>query len=423
MTSVGVIGQSHLGFVTAAAIASRGFAVVGFDTDSGLIENLQHGKSQIDEPGLVDLLKQVKPNLVFSDTPSDLRKCSVIFAALDVVTDDKGQSNTESLESLIKVAMAHINDDAVLVIMSQVSPGFTRLINFDVRRLFYQVETLIFGQAVERATRPERFIVGCANPFTVLPTAYQSVLNSFGCPILPMRYESAELAKIAINVLLVASVTTANTLAEICEHIGADWMEIVPALRLDKRIGNASYIQPGLGIAGGNLERDLATVLKLSNEHSTESSVVRAFLANSLHRRDWVRSVIDAEPVLMLDEACVAVLGLAYKENTNSTKNSQAVEFLFGWSPRLARVHDPLVRFPLIPGVVQCASASEAMNGADAVVIMTPWDEYRRIEPTQIAKNLRGRIVLDPYRVLNSEQVTKAGLRYYTLGMSMRDAK
>src|SRR5262249_61279085 len=129
---------------------------------------------------------------------------------------------------------------------------------------YYQGKTLVFGQAVERALKPERPIVGCAEPAAPLEARFRTVLSAFGCPILPMRYESAELAKISINCCLVASVTVANTLAQVCEKIGADWGEIAPALKLDRRIGAYAYLAPGLGIAGGNLERDLATVQRLS---------------------------------------------------------------------------------------------------------------------------------------------------------------
>jgi len=117
--------------------------------------------------------------------------------------------------------------------------------------LFYQVETLIFGQAVERALAPERVIVGCRDPKAALPEPYSTYLKAFDCPILPMRYESAELSKISINVCLVASIGATNMMAELCEGIGADWSEIVPALRLDRRIGRHAYLAPGLGIAGG----------------------------------------------------------------------------------------------------------------------------------------------------------------------------
>lgn len=145
---------------------------------------------------------------------------------------------------------------------------------------------------------------------------------AFGCPILPMSYESAELAKISINCCLVGMISVANTLAEVCERIGADWHEIVPALRLDKRIGPYAYISPGLGIAGGNLERDLATVCRLAEEHGTDAEVVRAWIHNSRYRKDWVLRVLHSNVLNYCPQPRIAVLGLAYKENTHSIKNS-----------------------------------------------------------------------------------------------------
>src|SRR5205807_2432451 len=146
-------------------------------------------------------------------------------------------------------------------------PGFCRALSARLEprlHLLYLVETLVFGNAVSRAIHPERFMVGCADPGQPLPAPLREYLEAFACPILPMRFESAELCKIAINCFLVSSVTTSNTLAEICENTGADWYEIAPALRLDKRIGLHAYLSPGLGIAGGNLERHLVTVLRLA---------------------------------------------------------------------------------------------------------------------------------------------------------------
>ncbi len=206
---------------------------------------------------------------------------------MDVSTDDYGLSDLEPINEMINLMDALLRSATVMVILSQVPPGFTRALLSPGRLLHYQVETLIFGRAVERACFPERYIVGCADPGEPLPPALAHFLGSFGCPILPMRYESAELAKISINMCLVASVSVANTLAEICERIGADWAEIVPALRLDRRIGQYAYLSPGLGISGGNLERDLATVLRVADQHTTDGGVVSAFVANSRHRKDW----------------------------------------------------------------------------------------------------------------------------------------
>jgi len=259
--------------------------------------------------------------------------------------------------------------------------------------------------------KSSRFILGCDDPAAALPAAYGAFLAAFGCPILPMRYESAELAKIAINCCLVSSISVANTLAELCEGIGADWSEIVPALKLDKRIGAHAYLEPGLGIAGGNLERDLATVIRFADERGTDASVVRAWLANSRHRRDWAATRIRKLLLEKEPKAVVAVWGLAYKENTHSTKNSPSLATIAQLGEAKLRLHDPVVKLDK-----SLETALEAARGADALMILTPWPQYREIECADIANAMRGRAVLDPYRVLDAAKAKAAGLQVHTLG-------
>jgi len=243
-------------------------------------------------------------------------------------------------------------------------------------------------------------------------------LGSFGCPILPMRLESAELAKIAINVCLVASVSVANTLAELCEGIGADWGEIAPALRLDRRIGPAAYLAPGLGIAGGNLERDLATVIRLSEATGSDAGVVRAFVANSRHRRDWVLRTLHEQVLAHRRRPVLAILGLAYKENTASVKNSPSLALLAHLPDDVAlRVHDPVVPAALAGRpAVGAETALDVCDGADALVVMTPWPVFRTLDPADIAARLAGRTVIDPYGVLDPAAAERAGLRCFRLG-------
>jgi UDPglucose 6-dehydrogenase len=267
---------------------------------------------------------------------------------------------------------------------------------------------------------PERIILGCANPYAAAPAALEEFLSAFACPILKMRYESAELAKIAINCCLVSSVSVANTLAELCERIGANWSEIVPALKLDKRIGQHAYLAPGLGIAGGNLERDLATVCGFADMHGTDAGVVRAWIANSRHRGDWTLRALHAAVLSKMEDPVIAVLGLAYKQDTRSTKNSPSLALLAHLAPFRVRVFDPVVPASTVSHGRCHAATSEldACEGADALAIMTPWAQFGNLDLTQIAGRLRGRLVLDPYAVLRPEACRAAGLEYHTLGMS-----
>lgn len=417
-TTVGFAGLTHLGLVSAAATAAKGFKVVGFDPDRSCVEAIAVGRLPILEPGLDDLCHMHKARLIFSHEVGALAACDVVYISTDVPTDDQGSSNLVGIRDLIQQVLPVLKRGGILVILCQVPPGFTRQVDFAPRQLYYQVETLVFGRAVERATQPERFIVGCADPAQPLPPFYKSLLDTFGCPVIPMGYESAELTKISINCCLVASVTVANTLAELSERIGADWREIVPALKLDKRIGPHAYLSPGLGIAGGNLERDLATVLRYAEATGIEASVIEAFRRNSRHRSDWVLRTLHAEVLARRPEAVIGVLGLAYKEHTRSTKNSPSLTLIAQLKPWRLRVHDPAVpaSTAVHPNTTGCDSALETAQGVDALVVMTPWPSFRDLEAGRLARVMAGRAVIDPYGVLDGNAVASAGLDYFTLG-------
>ena len=417
--TVGYAGMTHLGLNSAVAAADRGFDLVCYESDPLLVAALNRGELPVTEPDLPELLGKNARRIRFTADANTLATCDLVYVAPDVPTDDNGRSDLVRIDALIRQVDAAMRPDAVMVILSQVPPGFTRARLRPGRLLHYQVETLIFGRAMERARFPERFIVGCAEPGQPLPPALADFLGSFGCPILPMRYESAELAKISINMCLVASVGVANTMAELCEQTGADWSEIVPALKLDRRIGPYSYLSPGLGIAGGNLERDLATVLALSERHGTDAGIVSAWVANSRHRKDWTWGILDKFVLAQQPGAKVAVLGLAYKEDTHSTKNSPSLALLAHLRDRSVVVYDPVVS-PAAAGIPfkAAASAIDAIQDADAVCIMTPWGEFKKLSPPDMVQRMRGRWLIDPYRVVEGKAARAAGLRHVTLGVA-----
>jgi UDPglucose 6-dehydrogenase len=415
--TVGFVGMTHLGLVSAAAGAERGFDIVGFDPDAALIARIATGTLPVLEPDLDALIARNVPRLTFTADPGALHRCDLVYVAPDVATDDRGRSDLATIERLLATAFAATREDVPIVILSQVPPGFTGARRRPGRTLIYQVETLIFGRAVERALNPERTIIGLQDPAGILPQAYRAYLEGHGNPpLLPMRYESAELAKISINCCLVSSIAVANTLAELCERIGADWSEIAPALKLDRRIGLYSYLTPGLGIAGGNLERDLATVRRLSAEFSTECQVVAAWLENSEHRRNWAYDVLDAELLRRTGSPRIAVLGLAYKENTHSVKNSAAIALVDRLVNAQMVVYDPVVSAELVPRARGATSVLQCVEGADAVAVMTPWPQFKAHDLATIAAAMRGRLVLDPYRLFSGAGAVAAGFDYFTLG-------
>src|SRR5919197_1070415 len=189
--TIGYAGMTHLGLCSAIASASKGFTTLGFDPDAVLVGKLTAGELPVVEPELGDLLAANRARISFSADGASLAQCDVIYVAPDVPTDDAGGSDLSGLDRLLELVLAHSRADAVVVVLSQVPPGYTRARQRPGRLLYYQVETLVFGRAVERATRPERFIVGCPDPQRPLPPALEAYLKAFNCPILPMGFESA----------------------------------------------------------------------------------------------------------------------------------------------------------------------------------------------------------------------------------------
>lgn len=419
---IGFAGLSHLGIVSSIATASKGHDhVIGFDPNGELCADLARGKFPIFEKGLSELLRDATSRIQFTSDPEALKKCGLIYISLDIATDDENRGSLEPFYKLFDLAAAHAPAGAILVVLSQLQPGATRRLLAKIGRelkLFYQVETLIFGNAVERALHPERFIVGCGDPAQPLPAAYNSLLSVFGCPVFQMRYESAELAKISINVCLAASLSVANTMAELCESVGADWSEIVPALKTDKRIGPYSYLVPGLGIGGGNIERDLAAVSDMAKERGTDGGTVDAFLSNSRRRKTWAFNILRSHVPSLQKDLRVAVWGLAYKVDTLSIKNSPSIELIRALGEVPVQAYDPKVvlKDGVLKNCAQVESHEAACRGASALAIMTPWKEFSAVHPADIRKWLAGNLIVDPFRVLNQNECRGLGFSHFVIG-------
>jgi UDPglucose 6-dehydrogenase len=420
--TIGFAGLSHLGIIYSTATAARGLSVLGFDERPGLAEDLDAGRFPVAEPGLADAAREHAGRIRHTANVEDLAACRLVFITLDVATNESNTSDLAPLEALIGKVASTAADGTVLAIMSQVPPGFCRKLAASLRpglKLYYQVETLIFGNAMERAIRPERYMVGCADPAEVLPDCYREFLDAFECPVLPMRYESAELCKIAINCFLVSSVSTTNTLAEICENTAADWSELAPALKLDRRIGPYAYLKPGLGIAGGNLERDLVTVQRLGAESGCDTRVVTAWQQNSAYARDWVlRRLFRLGLLNQTPDSILCVWGLAYKPDTHSTKNSPSLALLRSVGGSRWQAYDPVATTDCaeFPHVRLCGSSLDAAKDAAALVVMTPWKEFAGAPLDGLRQAMKGRVILDPYAALNRERCRALGFEYYCLG-------
>ena len=427
--ATGFLGLSHLGIVSSIGWASLGAPVISVDLDEVPVAQLQRGELPVHEPGLPEALAASRDRMRFSTDPAALAECPLVIVSRDVPTDGGDGSDTSAVLRLVDAAIPHLRPGAVVALMSQVPPGFTRALGARIEarrpglgiRLHYWVETLVFGMALQRFVKPERIIVGAADPAQPLPAELADGLARFGCPVLPMRYESAELAKTAINLYLFGSVTYANTLSDLCEEVGADWSEMMPALRLDRRIGPAAYIRPGLGVAGGNLERDLVTLRELCSAHGVDAAYIETLIAYNSRRYRWVQRQLERRVLGAGARPVVAVWGLAYKKDTRSTKNSMALRVIADLRGRAeVRAYDPLVRAADVDVSATILDDRDAtLAGADCLLVLTDWDDFAA-PPRDAFKAMRRPLVIDCVGVVDPRRAGLDGVEFVTMGRAAR---
>jgi UDPglucose 6-dehydrogenase len=423
----GFLGLSHLGLVAAIGWASLGCPVIGVDPDRACVDPLERSELPIIEPGLADLLARHGESIQFSSDLSDLSKCPLVIISRDVPTDENNISDQGAIASLVDTLIPHLQEGVTLVCMSQLTPGTTRGI-FQARvqerrpglsfSLFYWVETLIIGSAVERFLKPERLIVGCDDPGKPLPPRFEDALKQFSAPVLKMSYESAELTKMAINLYLCAAVTYGNSLSDLCEAIGADWSEVMPALRLDQRIGQKAYIRPGLGISGGNLERDMVALRNLCRENSVDGAFIETMVSYNDRRHQWALQKLKDKGLGDNSSEVIAVWGLAYKKNTRSIKNSLSLRVIRELKDRVVlKAFDPEVKsIPDDGGVLVAENAVEALEGADALLILTDWDDFGNIEPKTMRALMKKPLVIDCVGILEADKFESEGIEVVSMG-------
>lgn len=414
---VAFLGMSHLGIVSAISLAARNFQCVGVDTNSSLIDDLNLGKWPIQEPNLNETYKTAKKNLCFTCDVNQLSRCEIIYISQDVQTDEDGNSDLDAVEELVKLSSKMAPKTTRIIILCQVPPGFTRKMKKYHSNISYQVETLIFGEAFNRALHPERIIIGLNDPAMPIDSNYSSLLAIFSCPIIYVDFETAEFTKLSINAYLAASVATTNSLSSLATFIGADWMSIKYSLMLDKRIGKYAYLSPGLGLSGGNIERDLRTLDNLTLvQDKDQVSLFRTYLENSRLNKQWLDSVIEEEILNQNPNAKIGILGIAYKANTNSTKNSPALSIIAKYSKNIVGAFDPVAVFPEVFSKIKVFSTpQECIQACDVVVIATPWPEFSKIDLAEIPNiDLNTLIVIDPFRIfINSEKSNKTKVRKF----------
>jgi UDPglucose 6-dehydrogenase len=426
LEKTGFLGLSHLGVIASGGWASFGRPVVGIDPDEAVVGPLNESEPPVHEPGLPELFERHRGRMTFGTDFALLRDCPLVFITRDIPTDADNAGDLSAVSDLVDRAVPHLRPGVVLVLMSQVQPGFTRALGERIRAarpelaftLYYWVETLIIGNALERFLRPERLILGCPDAGAPIASILEAGLKDFEAPIFSMSYESAELAKTAVNLFLYSSVCSANQLSEICESIGADWSEIVPALRTDRRIGPAAYLRPSLGVAGGNLERDLSTLRQVSRNKDLDSGLLDSLVSYNEKRYEWILKKLRRHVFDEVARPVIGVWGLAYKKDTQSTKNAFSMRLLRDLHGRAEfRVYDPRVK--TLPAGADAEAAEDrdgVLDGADALLVMTDWDEFARTDARTLVERMRRAVVIDCTGVLEDVCLGREGVCYVSMG-------
>ncbi len=410
---IGFAGLSHLGLVSLCAAASKGCNIIAYDfhIDAKVISA---NKIDINEPGLNSIFKKNKKRIKITTNIQDLSKCDLIYISKDVPTNSNGKSDLKPIKKIIK-HLSFLKDKPRLIILSQVNPGFTRKLNWNKKKLFYQVETLVFGNALKRALKPERIIIGSNNSNEKIDSKLKSFLNKFKCPILNMNYESAELAKISINMFLVSSITTTNLLSELSNRIGAHWADISKALKLDRRIGGHAYLSPGLGISGGNLERDISSVIQMNNKMNLDSKMFEYWKKKSRYYKHWpIRKFLELRKKIKINN--ISILGLTYKPDTDSLKNSPSLELIDRLKKEYSlTLYDPVIKTLMSKNYSFSDSIFDAVKNSELIFIMTPWEQFKTLNSKKITRILSNKIIIDPFEVIDNKLIIKNNKRYFSI--------
>ncbi len=417
---IAVAGMTHLGVCMSIAAHEWGLAVVGFDTNAERVAAIGRADFDAAEPGVVEFLRVASDRYVVTDDLTLAAEADLVLIAVDTRLDANGDNDDSEVVALLEVIASAVPASTPIVIASQVRPGFTRAHRYLHGELYYFMETLIFGRGLERAQHPERYMVGRADPDVALPQVLQDFLSIPDCPLFLMSYESAELTKLAANYILSASITAANSLADLAPRLGANWREMEPALRADQRIGEKSYISAGLGIGGANLIRDLHGIKEMADRLGADSRMASLMIDHSSYMRHWVLRTMNSIRQ-EVDLRQMAILGLAYKPGTESTRGSAGMDLIdvFEHSLHLV-IHDPAVRLADRPAgskVVSVSRAMSALAGSQAVAITTPWPEYAGIV-SGFLDSCGQVVVVDPYRMIDKSRIRNPLVRVLQIGVA-----
>lgn len=416
MVAVAVVGLGYVGLTTAACLAELGHQVVGLDIDRTRVEALYEGRLPIFEPGLEALLRnpQLAGRISFDTEASVVSSVDVIFLCLPTPTSDDGNADLSHFWGALGAMQPHLHSGQALVIKSTVPVGTSRKVaeQFDglSLRVVSNPEFLREGKAVQDLLHPDRIVIGT----DWLPDAklVRSLYEDVDAQVFVMGWEAAELVKHASNAYLATRLSFVNEIAALSVAVGADPAQVLRGMGADSRIGTA-FLDPGPGWGGSCFPKDTRALVSIGKANGVTLGIAEQAITANERQLDRVgRLVLDALDG-NLEDKIVALFGLAFKAGTDDTRGSPSLriaERLAAVGVRL-RAYDPVAKLE-DPNILQCASALAAADGADAVVVMTEWEEFTDLDLAEIAVAMRGRILVDTRGVVDPDAARSVGLRY-----------
>lgn len=432
MQRICVVGTGYVGLVTGTCLADFGNRVVCVDADEEKIAQLRQGQIPFYEFSLGELVERNvrEGRLSFStDIAGAIRKSKVIFTAVGTPSDAEGRADLSQVFDVARTVAANLNSYKLIVQKSTVPVGTGARVQAEIEKhlqkpVAFDVasnpEFLREGSAVEDFLRPDRVVFGAWSPKAarILTETYRPlILND--TPIIRTTVETAELIKYASNAFLAAKVSYINEMALLCEKVGADIKEVAHAMGLDRRIGHR-FLQAGPGYGGSCFPKDTLALKSFSRDAGFRFSIVEATIAANKHQqKEMTRRALEMMKKTRSKE--VAVLGLSFKPETDDMRDSFALELI----PALlragaeVRAFDPVAMqtaAQLLRRVRFCSDSYDAAAGADLLVIVTEWNEFRMLDMRKIRQRMRTPNLLDCRNIYDPEAMEALGFRYTGIG-------
>ena len=428
-----MIGAGYVGLVSAACFSEFGWTVTCVDKDENRLAELKAGRSPIYEPGLDALMERnmTAGRLTFTgELGPAVAGADVVFLAVGTpMRRGDGYADLSYVFSAVEEAAPHFDGFTVVTTKSTVPVGTSREIErrLKIKRPDADVaicsnpEFLREGSAIQDFTHPDRVLVGCdqARAREVMERLYKP-LALRGSTVMFVDRESAELAKYAANAFLALKISFINEIADLCEAIGADVQEVASAIGKDRRIGD-KFLHPGPGYGGSCFPKDVSALIRTAREAKSPVSIIEQ-VERVNHERKLAMAVrIEDAAGGSVRDKTIAVLGVTFKPNTDDMRDAPSLVIVPMLQERGATVRacDPQGRQqaePLLPGVVWCEGAQEAARGADVLVILTEWNEFRALDLEAVKATMAGNAVVDLRNVLDPEAALELGLSYQGMG-------